>query len=200
MPSIRPPGRRSFARHLDHRPPESCAGEQALGGLIPRRRGEHDSGRATSLEPCQRGIEQHAAHALPATGGINHNIVEHARWPAQRHVVSPFERCIGIAEHFPFAMRDEDGYSRILELRPEVGGIPLFGPRGGRDETRRIELVVGADQERAQPPQRREIRRRCRPYGDPGPAQRHPVLPSFRFCTFLLSIVDNVPGESLIES
>ena len=49
------------------------------------------------------------------------------------------------------ALGDEDEDAGILQLRSEVRGVTLLGMPGCRDEAGRIELVVGPNQERAEP-------------------------------------------------
>ena len=150
-----------LVRHLDHCPPEPRAREQALRGLIPLCRREHDPGCAAGLERRQRGVEQHPADALPAMGGIDHDVMQHACRPAQRHVIIPLDSRVRIADHLAVALGDKDDDVRLVELRPEKRAISVLGLRRRSDEAVRVEVVVRTDEECAEPADGREVRGRC---------------------------------------
>src|SRR5215203_806797 len=146
--------------HLDHRSPEPRASEKALRGLVPIRGREHDPGRAFRLEGLQCRVEQPLADALPAMGGIDHDVMQHAGRPAQRHVIVPLDSRVRIAHHLAVALGGKDDDVRLLELRPEKRAVSVLRPRRRGDEAVRVEVVVRTDEERAEPPNGFEVRGR----------------------------------------
>ena len=106
--------------------------------------------------------------------GIDHDVVQHAGWSPQRHVVVPLNARVGIAEHFAVPIGDKDDDVRVTELRPEKRAVRFLGPRRRRNEALRIEVVMKTDKESAESADGLEIRRRCRADVDAG-AQRSTI-------------------------
>ena len=92
--------------------------------------------------------------------GIDHDIVQHARRSPQRHVVVSLNARVGIAEHFAVPIGDKDDDVRIIELASEIRPVSVFGLGRCRQEAKWIEVVVRADEERAELPDGAGIFRR----------------------------------------
>jgi hypothetical protein len=99
---------------------------------------------------------------LPAIGRIDDNVVQDARWSAQRHVVVPLDSRVGVSNHGTVALGGKDDDVRLIELRPEKPAVSLGGLRRWRQEALRVEVVVLTDQKCAELAEGGDVCRRCR--------------------------------------
>jgi len=83
-------------------------------------------------------------------GGIDHDVVQHARGSPQRHVIGPFDAGVCVAKHLAVPLGDKDDDVRIIKLRPEKRAVSLRGSRRRRQEALRVEVVVRTDEECAE--------------------------------------------------
>jgi hypothetical protein len=81
--------------------------------------------------------------------------------PRSGHVVVPFHARVGIANRFAVLVGGKDDDVRVIELRPEKRAVEVLGPRRCSYETSRVEVVVRADEERAESANGRDVRGRC---------------------------------------
>src|SRR5438045_2500627 len=101
--------------------------EQALRDRVPLCRREYDLRCASALEGVEGCVEQHSTDALPAMGGIDHDVVQHSRRPAQRHVIDALDASVGVSDHLAVSLGHEDDDVRLIELRAEKRAVPLLG-------------------------------------------------------------------------
>ena len=111
--------------------------------------------------PLFSSVEQHLPDSTATMGGIDNDVVQDPRGPTQRHVVVSLDARIGVAEHVAESDGDEDDDIRVRELCAEERRVPLLGLRTGRDEALWVEVVVRADEQCAEFPDRREISWGC---------------------------------------
>ena len=152
-----------LARHLDHRTPKPRASEQPLSGFVPLRRRHDDPRRAARLERRHYGFKQQPTDAVPAMVGVDHDVVEDPRRPAQRHVIGPLDAGVAVTEHLAVPLRDEEDDARLPDLPPDERGVGVLRPRRGRDEALRVEVVVHPNEQRAESADGRDIRTRRGP-------------------------------------
>jgi hypothetical protein len=154
--------------HLDHRPAEPYACEEPLRGLVLLGGRQHHAWYAARPEKPERGVEEQPADALAAMLRVDDDVVQDARRPAQRHVVVPLDGGVGVANHVPVIIGDEDGLARLFELRAHEGRIALRCPRSRGQKAPRVEVVMLLDEERAEAADPRQVGRRRTPDDGPG--------------------------------
>jgi hypothetical protein len=94
-------------------------------------------------------------------GGIDDDVVQHARRSAQRHIIVSLDTRVGIAKHLTVPLGDQDDDVRLIELRPKEPSVLVRGPRRWREEALWVEVVVRADEECAESADGREVCRHC---------------------------------------
>lgn len=80
---------------------------------------------------------------------IDHEVVEHARWAAERHVILSLNAGVAISQHNAGPLRDEHQGVLPTKFTAEEGGVCVLGRGGGRKESVRIEVVVLRDKQGA---------------------------------------------------
>jgi len=158
-------------RHLDHRAPEPRASKEALRGLVSLCRRKHDLRHTARLELCQRRVDKLPADAVPAVRRIDHDVVQHARGPAQRHEIVPLDPSVRVAEHFAVHLGDEHDDVRLLELCSDERAVSLLGLWGGGDEALGVKIVVQPNEARAESADGRQVRARGAANAERGVAQ-----------------------------
>ena len=139
-----------LARHLHHRSPEADAPEQPLRVRVLLRRRQNHTWGAARPKLRQHRVKQQPAHSAAAMIGIDDDVMEQRGGPAEHHVVVPFQRRVGIADHLS-RIRNEDHRVRFIELRGQIRRVAIERPAGGREKAPAVEFVVLLDEQRAQP-------------------------------------------------
>ena len=121
---------------------------------------EYGTGSPSGFERVKGRVEQHSTNAVLPMAWIAHDVVHDTRRSSQRHVVVPLDARVGVTNHLAGSLRDEDDDVWFIELTSEIRPVSVFGLGRCRQEAKWIEVVVRADEERAELPDGADIFRR----------------------------------------